>query len=80
VHASNGYNGPGPKEKSPSAANFFTVGINRVTGVGHGPLTLAWRLHYDSVGNVLKPSKPHVVVARRIALQKGRPVRVAWVA
>lgn len=66
------------KEKAPSAATFFLSAANKDTGVGIGALAVAWRLNYDTVGNLLKPSKPHVIAAKRIALKKGSPVRVAW--
>ena len=41
-------------------------------------LSVVWRLNYDAVGNVLKPSKPYVVTCKVIKLKKGCPARVAW--
>jgi hypothetical protein len=58
--------------------NFFATGLRRDVGLGLGALQLAWRLNYDPVGNTLKPSKPYVVNSKRIALTKGKPVKVAW--
>ena len=61
------------------AANFFAKAVHKDTaGVGNGALMLCWRLSYDTVGNVLKPTKPQVVLRQRITLIAGKPVRVAW--
>lgn len=66
------------KEKVTSAQNIFQTAVNRDTGLGQGALAVAWRLNYDSVANVLKPSKPHVVAGKRISLKKGCPACAAW--
>jgi len=70
---------PAGAPKEPTAQNFFAKAVHRDSyGVGNGALQLCWRLTYDTVANVLKPAKPQVVVRERIALNSGRPARVAW--
>ena len=70
---------PAGAPKEPTAQNFFAKAVHRESyGVGNGALQLCWRLTYDTVANILKPTKPQVVVRERIALSSGRPVRVAW--
>jgi hypothetical protein len=68
---------PGATKDTLQAANFFAKAMT-VSGVGNGPLTLCWRLQHDTVGNILKPVKPQVIVKQRISLPAGKPVRVAW--
>lgn len=61
------------------AASFFARAVHKDTpGVGNGALSLVWRLTYDAVGNVLKPTKPYVCARQKIQLEAGKPVRVAW--
>jgi len=70
---------PGGARDGGQAANFFAKSIHKKTpGVGHGVLSLVWRLTYDSVGNVLKPVKPYAIARQRITLEAGKPCRVAW--
>jgi hypothetical protein len=70
---------PAGAPKEATAQNFFAKAVHRDSyGVGNGALQLCWRLTYDTVANVLKPTKPQVVVRERIALSSGKPVRVAW--
>jgi len=68
---------PGPNAKV-QANNFFACSLHRDIGIGHGALQVFWRMNYESVGNLLKPSKPFVVVCKLIALKNGIPVRAAW--
>ena len=69
---------PGSHKDKLAAGAFFQNTINADHGVGQGALSIVWRLNHDSVGNVLKPSKPFVVTSKVINLKKGCPTRVAW--
>ena len=42
-----------------------------------GALRVTWKVTYEAVSNTLKPVKPIVLTGRRIALEKGCPVKVA---
>jgi hypothetical protein len=68
---------PGAAKDTLQAANFFAKAVT-CAGVGNGVLTLCWRLQHDTVGNILKPVKPHVIAKQRVSLPAGKPVRVAW--
>jgi hypothetical protein len=67
-----------PGKDKTTAGSFFQSTVNSSTGIGQGMLSIMWRLNHDSVGNVLKPSKPMVANTKAIALKKGQPTRVAW--
>jgi hypothetical protein len=65
--------------KDLTAKNFFAKAVHKDThGVGYGALQLCWKLSYDGVANVLKPTKPQVIARERITVSAGKPVRVAW--
>jgi hypothetical protein len=42
-----------------------------------GALRVTWKVTYEAVSNTVKPLKPIVLTGRSIALEKGRPVKVA---